>query len=458
MSLATTLQLLSLTALALALSVLLTACGSDQLEEPRDSELPIREQAGGATVEPSPESVPTAASAGNGGTPGPAQRGVIPGALTVATPTASVSIPPPPTLEKGLVGLLRLIPMPSDGGYWHSVYLNDYKRMREAHGIRAPEKDATGADLEEYLGRVFAETGTTGPWLSGYDPRTRELLEVEGYLRFDIGSVDGSIWAEDLPRTLEAMTGRFDPEATGTLLSACAECPEPETLEHGGIEFYSWGEDLTPDLSYRLQPPAFDALGRGSRIAVLDSLVLRTIETEGMRHLIDAYLENRDSLADDPDLALAAGAFDGLGVYSGLLFGDVAELEAQSLCDLVDDCDEEELEKIRSELGMASPEKSRGLDEFILLGTGVGHDDDGFYTALVFVYENEDVAERNAGVIEERLAEFNSIQFSTPWNEVFPKSEVWNEERALIAKLRTQNRLIHLSIVAYADSLIQWDK
>ena len=96
MSLATTLQLLSLTALALALSVLLTACGSNQLEELRDSELPIREQAGGATVEPSPESVPTAASAGNGGTPGPAQRGVVPGTSTVAAPTASVPIPPQP--------------------------------------------------------------------------------------------------------------------------------------------------------------------------------------------------------------------------------------------------------------------------------------------------------------------------------------------------------------------------
>ena len=442
MSLAITPQLLSRAALALAMSVLLTACGSNQLEGSRDSELPTREQVGEATVEPSPESVPTAAGAGDGG---------------VATPTASVFIPPPPTLENGLSGLLRLIPLPPDGTYWHSVYLNDYKRMREAHGIQAPEKDATGADLEEYLSRVFAETGASGPRLSGYDPRTRELLEVEGYLRFDIGSVDGSIWAEDSPRTLEAMTGRFDPEATGTLLSACAECPEPDTLEHGGIEFYSWGEEFELDLERSMLPPAFDRLGRGGRIAVLDSLVLRTLETEGMRSLIETYRDNGDSLADDPDLALAAGALDGLGVYSGLLFGDVAELEAQSLCDLVDDCDEEELEKIGSQLGW----ESRGLDEYILLGTGVGHDEDGFYTVLVFVYENEDVAERNAGVIEERLAEFNSIQFSTPWNEVFPKSEVWNEERALIAKLRTEspaNRLIYLSMVFNSDSLILWEK
>ena len=381
-------------------------------------------------------------------------------------PTASVSISPPTTLAKGLAGLLRLIPMPSDGGYWHSVYLNDYKRMREAHGIRAPEKDATGADLEEYLSRVFAETGTTGPWLSGYDPRTREVLEVEGYLRFDIGSVDGSIWAEDLPRTYEVLTGRFDPDAAGRLVAACAECPEPETLEHGGIEFYSWGEGFDLYLERSLHPPAFDLLGRGGGIAVLDSLVLRTVEPEGMRYLIDAYLDNWDSLADDPDLALAAGTLDGLGVYSGLLLGDVvsleAGLEAQSLCGLVYDCpDEEELEKLRSQLGMASPEESRGLDKYILLGTGVGHDEDGFYTVLVFVYENEDVAERNAGVFENNLAKGFSIYSNKPWAELFPHSEVWNQDRTLIAKLRTEstvNRRIYLSMVFSWDSLILWDE
>ena len=113
--------------------------------------------------------------------------------------------------QMSLTDLLRLIPLPADGGHWESVYLNDYKRMREAHGIQAPEKNATGADLEEYLSRVYEDTGTAGPWFSGYHPSTRELLEVKGYLRFDISNLDQSIWAEDLPRTLEAMTGRFEP-------------------------------------------------------------------------------------------------------------------------------------------------------------------------------------------------------------------------------------------------------
>ena len=219
MSLATTLPLLSKAVLALALSVLLTACASDQLEEPRDAELPNREQVEEAAAEPSPENVPTAASRENGGTPGPDQGDVVPGTSTAATPAAGGSIPRPSTSENGLAGLLRLIPLPPDGGYWPSVYVNDYGRMRDAHGIQAPAKDAAGADLEAYLTRIWEETGTTGPWLSGYDPRARELLEEEGYLRFDIGNVDGSIWAEDVPRTLEAMTGRL----TRKPLAGCSQ-------------------------------------------------------------------------------------------------------------------------------------------------------------------------------------------------------------------------------------------
>ena len=126
------------------------------------------------------------------------------GRTTPETPAVS-SVAPTITSVGGLgpatsfIGLMELIPLPPDGDNWQSVYLNDYKRMRRAHGIQAPENNAVGADLEKYLSRVFEETGATGPWLSGYDPRAREVPVVKGYLRFDIGEVEGSIWAEDVP-------------------------------------------------------------------------------------------------------------------------------------------------------------------------------------------------------------------------------------------------------------------
>ena len=75
-----------------------------------------------------------------------------------------------------------------------------------------------------------------------------------------------------------------------------------------------------------LQPPAYDELGRGGRIAVLDALAFRTLATEGMRSLIATYRDVRGSLANDPDLALDAGLLEGLEAYSAILLGDAARV------------------------------------------------------------------------------------------------------------------------------------
>ena len=92
------------------------------------------------------------------------------------------------------------------------------------------------------------------------------------------------------------------------------------------MRFYRWGADATIDPKVSLHSPAYDSLGRGGRIAVLDFIVPRTIETEGMRGLIDSYIDKGVSLADDPAVAPAAETLDRLGVHSALLLGDVESL------------------------------------------------------------------------------------------------------------------------------------
>ncbi len=172
--------------------------------------------------------------------------------------------------------------------------------------------------------RELGSTGlAAGPWLSGFTHEFMAQLEQRKYPGFGFGDVDQSILVGDPPYILEAVTGRLDLELTESSLAPCIECPEAEIYEHLGIEFYSWGEDFETDLDKKLQPPAFDQLGRGGRIAVLDSIVFRTLRTAGMRALIDTYHGHGDSLADDPALALAAGELQSLGVYSAILVGDV---------------------------------------------------------------------------------------------------------------------------------------
>ncbi len=227
------------------------------------------------------------------------------------------------------IELMNLIPLNEESRAF--VSFNDYTLAREANSIQAPAEDASDEDLEEYM-RALSATGLSiGPWISGFTQYGIRQLEHRAYLSLDIGDLEQSILAGEPPFILEVASGRIDPEDTESSLSRCTECEEPEIHEHSGIKFYSWGEDLEWDSEKRFQPPAFDYLGRDGRIAVLDSLVFRTLETEGMRSLIDTYRDNRDSLADDPDMALAAGALQNLGVCSAMLFGDVERFNTDPL-------------------------------------------------------------------------------------------------------------------------------
>ena len=353
------------------------------------------------------------------------------------------------------IELMNLIPLNEESRAF--VSFNDYTLAREANSIQAPAEDASDEDLEEYLFELFISLDTPtglaeGLWISGFSWNAIRQLKPSDYLSFDIGDMEQSILAGEPPYVLEVASGRIDPEDTESSLSRCTECEEPEIHEHSGISFYSWGEDgLELDLKKRFQPPAFDGFGRGSRIAVLDSLVFRTLETEKMRSLIDTYRDNRDSLADDPDLVLAAGALRNLGVYSAILFGDVERFTTDPLDSLLSAEEHAQLEKIRAALGV---EAEDAPDEFSVLGAGVARDSDGFFTILVFVYEDEDVANRNVQDLEEMLANGYSFATGQPWTEYFPQSEVWSDGRALIARLRTERPSIWQDIVSNNENLL----
>ncbi len=360
--------------------------------------------------------------------------------------TDDASGPPP---EGPFLRLMNLIPFNEESRAF--VSFNDYTLAREANGIQAPAEDTSDEGLEEYLLALRPTGLAEGPWISGFTQYGIRQLEHRAYLSFDIGDLEQSIGAGEPPFILEAASGRIDPEATERSLSRCTECEEPEIHEHRGVEFYSWGDDLRPNLAKRLHPPAFDELGRGGRIAVLDSRVLRTLWTQGMRSLIDAYRNNRESLADDPDLALAAGALQNLGVYSAILFGDVERFTTDPLDSLLSAEERAQLEKVRAELGMEAEDTQ---DYYSALGTGVAKDSDGFLTILVFVYEDEDVANRNVQDLEEMLANGYSFATGQPWTEYFPQSEVWSDGRALIARLRTERPSIWQDIVSNNENLL----
>ena len=90
----------------------------------------------------------------------------------------------------------------------------------------------------------------------------------------------------------------------------------PFQEERRGVTFYIWGEDLRGDLDIKFGLPAFDAQGRGGRIAVQDQYVFRTIETQAMRKLIDTSVGERRSLAEEEEFSLLAKVMTELRAYS----------------------------------------------------------------------------------------------------------------------------------------------
>ena len=78
------------------------------------------------------------------------------------------------------------------------------------------------------------------------------------------------------------------------------------------------------------------------------------------------------------------------------------------------------MDSMREALGMEAPGPP---DEYAVLGTGIGNDEDGLYTVLVYVYENEDTAARNVENLQELLSTGKSWVDLKLWNEYFPASE-----------------------------------
>ncbi len=354
------------------------------------------------------------------------------------------------TAGDGIAGLLALVPDTSETRQF--VAVNDYAKARDAFAIPLPGDSADEEDISDYIAAVLSgQTGVMpGPWISGFSEHGFAFPDNREHLGFDVRNVEFSIMAGFPPGVLEVVKGRFNPQATERVIEGCSECPPPERKEVEGTEFYSWFGDHEMSLQDRLRPPAFDALGRGGRIAVLDSLVFRTVETPGMRALIRTFRGKEDSLADDSDLALAAEKMDSLEVYSGLLIGDTASLGADAVIEgLCANVSSRECRQIEDAItGGVGP-----LDEYEALGAGVGRDEDGTFNAVIFVYGSEDAAKRNARQFEELLEQGESILARRSWSEIVLDADVWAEDRTVIGKLRSISPALWVQAVHARDSL-----
>ncbi len=378
-----------------------------------------------ATPPPTPTATPTATpSPTSVATPGPiaAESSAPEAASTPATADAPVAVP----TDTDYAGLLRTIPDTPE--LRRAVYINDYALVRRMFDIPLPGPGDDDDALAEFYGwlppagfegeaddppvRGFGAISFFGPF-SQFRNIVAENLR---YLAFDVRSMDQSIVAVALPATFDVVRGRFDPQATDKALESCSGCEPPIREEYGGVSYYRWGGDYAPSPQRRFAPPAFDEIGRGGRLAVLDEYVFRTLGTSDMEALIAASLNEGASLADVEAFRLLAGGMFLLGAYTMFLSDDVG----------VWDVDRHDAE--------GGP----WLRPYEALASGAGKDENGHYMALVLVHADAASAQENVGLLRRIIEEEGSVLYDISWSDYIDvaRSEIHADGRLLLAKLR----------------------
>ena len=319
------------------------------------------------------------------------------------------------------VDLLELIPDTPDTRA--SVELNNYEIAQEV--IEIPAEDMNDQDYFRVYFAGLIDQGDSpppglliGPWLSGFTEFGSHNASNE-FFGFRLWDVTQSVIAGLHPARLEIIVGEFDPNDVDRRIQACSDCPAAEIERHSDVTFYSWGEDLESNLRSRLNPPAFDQLGRGGRIAVMPHLVYRTVETSGMRDLIDARQGAARTLAEVKEFRRIAQSLDRAGAYSAFITDDVGHLDFDAFIDgqialSGSAASSEEAQRVRDAFGRVTL-----LRPYAAFGVGAGMEGGEKFMVLVLAHDDAESASRNEELLESQLRTGLSVVTPTTWAEVF---------------------------------------
>ena len=373
------------------------------------------------------------------------------GFFVAATVVAAVLILLPRDGDTGnpghFEGLLRAIPDTPETR--QSIVMSDIERLRTDLQVLPPSDPGDGEQVEGYLRGLFGASEQTPPplgwpefwprfWAAfygiGLEYSSRVLHDFASF-GMGIDLVDQTAEACSPPEVYYVARGRFDDISIAHLLEECRGCPSPPEIEdHRGITFFSWGNDYEIDLGNRLVAP-FDQLGRGGRIAAVDSMVFRSNWTAGMRRMIDVSQGQRSSLADNEDFRLAAAALDTLGTYNAFISDDTQrrtdDLSAIAETLLATGILNE------AKIAWDPPSGAPVLPRYAVVGLGEGFDQDGQYLGVVLIHDSNDAAQQSASLLERRVEETSSLWTGEHWSDLIDGVETEVHGRVLVAKLRT---------------------
>ena len=326
--------------------------------------------------------------------------------------------------------LLKMIPSELKDSQGPLV-LSDIASYWEDFNIFPNASDGRSLTFEEYTDLIIENEIRLlvgGPsFITGWGEYAMRGTIRKKYVGYDFTSVDAEILAGTSPAEVVAAIGRFDPEDTADALSIQDEWPswavEAYTIEeYRGVTVHSWGDGFQANFTDRLVPPHIDMVGRARPLAVTEEFLFYAPSLEAIELMIDASQGKTENLADLPEFAEIADGLSELNVYMALI-----GLESLANGD--------------PEYEGTYPEPR--LKKFVTFGSGIGQDEKGIYTALVLYHESPNDAESNVSLLEQRIADTDSVYYERPWNEIIIDAEISVDGNVLLAKL-------------YADYMVLW--
>ena len=336
--------------------------------------------------------------------------------------------------------LLKLVPSELNDSP-ELLLLFDYASFQEDFNISLTTTDNQPIAFLDYYKQL--SQGIIGIWLMGHEitgyGRWAETGTIKDkYVGYNFTDVEAEIRTGTPPIDVVAAIGRFDPQATWDALNQQDEwlpwvIDAYATEEYRSVTIHTWGNGLEQHLQGRLTPPHVDELGRAKPLAVSEKNLFYAAGTDTIKLMIDASQGKTENLADLPEFAAIANGLADLECY-------VALIGYESLAN----GDPEIIETY------AGPR----LKKFVTFGSGLGRDYRGIYTAIVLYHENPEDADANISLLEERIAETDSIYSQSPWSEIIIDTEIRVEGNVLLAKLYTRSPGIWSSWVYGRDTLL----
>jgi hypothetical protein len=215
-----------------------------------------------------------------------------------------------------LVQMLGAVPDTPDAAQF--VSYSDLDAYYDALGVGAPPQGA-GEEFDDWLRQVnqAEAAGDVAPLIGGAQfalDAFRYPQDCHDEIGVDAADIHQAIEAGAPPEVYTVVRGDFDSGDVDDAVKGDDNFSDLlETETHGGVDFYTWGEDFAQDLS-RNSP--VHTLGRGGRLAFSGGLLFWCFWTSGMTGMIDAAADAAPSLADRADYGAIAAALDAAGAYT----------------------------------------------------------------------------------------------------------------------------------------------